>query len=96
MAPEQVRGEANLTAAVDVYALGCVTYELLTGKPPFDGDNIGMQHLSMAPKPLAEARQDLPPELCNIIMRCIEKRPEDRYADANELGVAIEKYIQNS
>ena len=96
MAPEQVRGEATLTAAVDIYALGCVAYELLTGKPPFDGDNVGMQHLNVAPMPLAEARKDLPAELCDIIMKCIEKRPEDRYADANELGVVLERYIQNS
>ena len=89
MAPEQVRGEAVLTAAVDVYAVGCMGYELLTGKPPFQGDNVGVQHLSSAPKTLTEVRADVPALLNDVIMKCLEKRPEDRYPDASSLSSAL-------
>jgi len=89
MAPEQVRGEVELTGAVDVYAVGCIAYELLTGKPPFTGDDAGMQHLAIRPTPLDEVKADLPAPLCDVIMKCLEKRAEDRYPDATGLNATL-------
>jgi tetratricopeptide (TPR) repeat protein len=89
MAPEQVRGEADLTQAVDVYAMGCMTYELLTGTPPFTGSNVGIQHLSEPPRPLNEVAPSLPPSLVAIVMKCLEKNPADRYPDAGSLNAAL-------
>jgi len=92
MAPEQVRGEIELTAAVDVYAAGCMAYELLTGQPPFVGDDVGIQHLTGDPKALTEVKPDIPAPLNDIIMKCLAKRPEDRYSDASGLHTALTDY----
>ena len=89
MAPEQVRGGADLTAAADVYAVGCMAYELLTGRPPFTGDEVGIQHIAAAPEPLSAIRPDVPAPLSDIIMKSLEKLPEDRYPDASSLNAAL-------
>ena len=91
MAPEQVRGEQALTPAVDVYATGCMAYELLVGEPPFTGSmaEIGIKHLNQPPTPIQELRPDVPDSVAEVVMRCMAKEPEDRYADANELNTAF-------
>ncbi len=92
MAPEQALGH-DLTPATDVYALGTVLYELLSGRLPFsdDGNAIALlyRHVHEDPKPLAELRPDLPPALVDVTMRAIARDPADRYATAEEFGVAV-------
>jgi serine/threonine-protein kinase len=89
MAPEQVRGERNIGPAADVYAVGCMAYELLSGVPPFTGDDVGIQHLAATPKPLTEVRPDIPDRLAGIVMKCLAKEPSARYPDAGSLNAGL-------
>jgi len=91
MSPEQVRSKP-VDARSDVYSLGIVMYEMLAGHPPFDGANmpeIARQHLNSPPPSLYEAGLDLPPGLEKIVMRCLEKLPEDRFGSMDELLGAL-------
>ena len=91
-APEQAQGEI-VNPAADVYALGIVMYEMVTGRTPFDGDTpvaVAMQHIQDLPMPPRQLNPHLPPALEDIIMRCLEKIPEMRYRDGNLLARAIE------
>jgi len=89
MAPEQVRGESHLTPAVDIYAFGCLAYELLTGKPPFTEGNVGIQHLNNDPKSLVEIDARIPASLDKVIMTCLSKNVPDRYPDGAALADAL-------
>ena len=91
MSPEQVRSKP-VDARSDIYSLGIVLYEMLAGHPPFDGTSmpeIARQHLNTPPLPLSEIRSDLPSSLEKIVMRCLEKDPEDRFASMDELLGAL-------
>src|SRR5216110_2311868 len=91
-APEQAQGEI-VNPAADVYALGIVMYEMLTGRTPFDSDTpvaVAMQHIQDIPVPPSQHNPNIPPALERIIMRCLEKIPEMRYRDGNSLARAIE------
>ncbi|MBU6365513.1 MAG: protein kinase [Gemmatimonadetes bacterium] len=92
MSPEQAMGERDLDRRSDVYALGCVTFEMLTGVPPFEGPNaqalIG-RHLS-APVPSArEARDDVPPAVDLAVRRAMAKERDARWAGAAEFAQAL-------
>jgi eukaryotic-like serine/threonine-protein kinase len=87
MSPEQVEGRP-LDHRSDIYSLGVTMYHLLAGQTPFTGDTalgVAVQHLQKTPPPLAEARSDLPSELCTIIHRMLSKDPDGRYATAAAL-----------
>ena len=89
MAPEQILGNA-VSPATDIYALGVVAYELLTGKVPFDrGSSVKtlMAHVNDAPPPLYQTNPDVTvsPEMTAVVMRCIEKDPKHRYASVDDL-----------
>jgi serine/threonine-protein kinase len=87
LSPEQARGEA-VDARSDVYATGCVLYELLTGSPPFTGDSpvaIAYQHVREDPKPPSMLRPGLPPSLDAIVLKALNKNPLNRYQTAAEM-----------
>ena len=94
MSPEQVAGEQDLDGRSDVYSLGCVLYEMLTGKPPYEGDgprSLFAQHLS-APIPKARAlRGDVPSALDEVIELALAKEPAKRGPSAGQLAAAVQK-----
>ncbi|MBI1809621.1 MAG: protein kinase [Gemmatimonadetes bacterium] len=88
MAPEQIAGDPNVDHRADLYAWGCLAYELFTGRPPFVGDTpqrILAAHLGEQPAPIAAKRADLPLSLSNLVMRCLQKEPAQRPAGADEI-----------
>lgn len=88
MSPEQVAGDPNVDYRADIYAFGCLGYELLTGQPPFTAatpQRVLAAHISETPKPIASQRSGIPRELALLIMRCLEKDPEKRPSSANEM-----------
>ena len=99
MAPEQAAADPNVDARADIYALGVVGYELLSGKPPFAGLNQQQTlsaHITTAPAPVDQHRPQLPPALTAAIMRCLEKHPSDRWQSADDLHDALEPYAMTS
>src|SRR5262249_59217781 len=84
MAPEQVRGKP-VDARTDIYALGALAYHLVTGRPPFAGDNaiaIGFAHLSETPLPPRQLRKDCPAALDAAIIAALAKNADERPASA--------------
>ena len=92
MAPEQVEGQRG-DERTDLYALGIICYELLTGEPPFTGDNplaIMGAHLNRVAPRLDQRQPAVPPALAATIARCLQRRPDDRYADVPAFIAALD------
>ena len=92
MSPEQCDGKGNIDHRADIYALGVVMYELLTGKVPFPGEGFGevlVAHLTREPDPPRTVNQNVPAELEAIVMRCLRKKREDRFQSMNDMQLAL-------
>ena len=92
MAPEQATGRKELDGRSDLYSLGAVAYYLLTGRPPFDGqDGIGVMiaHARDPVVPPSRGRADVPEDLERVVLRCLAKDPADRFPDAEGLEHAL-------
>jgi len=92
MAPEQMRSTKDVDSRADVWSLGAVMYQLLTGRLPFTGDSLPTLCLSVLnddPIPPNEFREDMPVGLAAVILRCLGKEPEARFADVGELAAAL-------
>jgi serine/threonine-protein kinase len=92
MSPEQAMGEREITARSDVYALGAVLYEMLTGDPPFTGSTaqaIVARVLTEAPRPILPQRHTIPPHVEAAVLTALEKLPADRFATAAQFAEAL-------
>src|SRR5664279_3952113 len=92
MSPERVTGTGD-DPRIDLYAIGCIAFELVTGQPPFVGTSNEVLHSHMTqPPPIPSMRRaTIPSELDQVILRCLEKKPEHRFASAADLFAALRK-----
>jgi hypothetical protein len=94
IAPELARNEGSAVGSADLYSLGCVAYFMLTGSPPFEGSSpydVVSKHMTAEPvAPSEVAAQPIPPELDAVILRCLAKKPGDRFDDMAGLAGALE------
>jgi eukaryotic-like serine/threonine-protein kinase len=92
MSPEQIAGR-ELDHRTDIFSLGIILYEMASGRRPFEGASsaeLASAILRDTPRPLSEIRNDIAPELCRLIQRCLEKNAQDRFASAREVRDALQ------
>ncbi|MFT4128002.1 MAG: Stk1 family PASTA domain-containing Ser/Thr kinase [Gordonia sp. (in: high G+C Gram-positive bacteria)] len=95
LSPEQARG-IKVDPRSDIYSMGCVLFELMTGEPPFTGDSpvaVAHQHVHEDPRWPSEVRSEIPPELDSIVMKAMSKNKENRYQSAAELRADLIKVL---
>jgi hypothetical protein len=99
MSPEQCAGDREVDGRSDLYSLGIVAYQMLSGDVPFRGTGTGallVKHISEKPVPITDQVPDLPPWLARIVMCLLEKQPADRFPDAGSLVHALEQGEQGT
>jgi len=99
MAPEQITGDRVIDRRADLYAIGVLGYELLTGRPPFVAggrDELLRAHLVQRPVPVEVLRPEVPAPLAEVVMRCLEKEPDARWQSADELLQRLEALPSSS
>ena len=92
MSPEQTLSPTEVDGRADQYGLACVVYQMLSGQPPFTGDQIELlihKHLTLEPRPLRALRPDAPSGIAQALERALAKRPADRFADIAEFARAL-------
>jgi serine/threonine protein kinase len=95
MSPEQVRNSRDIDHRVDIWALGMTLYECLAGRPAFNADTfpaVCAAIVADSPPPLREVAANIPDELDQIVLRCLEKDPTRRFASVNELASALQSF----
>jgi beta-lactam-binding protein with PASTA domain len=96
LSPEQARG-APVDQTSDLYSVGVVLYEMLTGQVPFTGDTpleIAMKHLSEIPRPPSELRPEVPHDLDSVVLRALAKEPAERYQSADEMDADLARVAE--
>jgi eukaryotic-like serine/threonine-protein kinase len=96
MSPEQAMGERELDARSDVYALGCVTFEMLTGEPPFTGPTaqaIVAKVMTTEPPDVTSLRKTVPPAVAEAVHAAMQKLPADRFASARQFAEALRGHV---
>ena len=96
MSPEQIQGQ-SVDARSDLYSLGATVFEMLSGRPPFEGETalaLALQHVQNTPPDLQALRPDVDPELIQTVMRLLAKNPEERFASAADLIRTIKKMAE--
>jgi serine/threonine protein kinase len=98
MSPEQICADRAITGKADLYSLGCVAYQMLAGRPPFQGANFAQiwdQHLHAAPKPLSELGVECPAWLEALVMQLLEKEPHRRPFNARAVQGAVRDRLED-
>jgi serine/threonine-protein kinase len=95
MSPEQTLGK-NVDHRTDIYSLGVSIFEMATGTVPFKEGNIPYHHVHTAPPEVTDIRPDLPPILSQIVSRCLEKDPANRYQSAKEILAEVRSTLVNT
>ena len=99
MAPEQAAGDASVDHRADIYALGAMAYELITGHHVFSdrtAPRMLMAHMSESPRPIIELRRDVPTALADVVMRCLAKDPASRPQSANDVARVLDAVASGS
>ena len=99
MSPEQAAADPHVDHRADIYALGALAYEMLCGRPPFTGSTpqaVLSAHVTQTPDPITQHRETVPPALAEVVMRCLAKKPADRWQRADELRAQFESMVTPS